>query len=75
MLSVILLCAVAMAADNKAPPTEDGIKIYKRLIPADVLRGRFVRQLSLASSPLPLPLPCGLPWAVATCLTPRFRRC
>lgn len=32
--------AVVYGADEKKPEEGEGIKIYKRLIPADVLRGK-----------------------------------
>jgi hypothetical protein len=38
VLSAALLCAFA---EDEAKPKEGDIKIYKRLIPADVLRGEF----------------------------------
>lgn len=41
IVSVAVLFAQIHAAeeDSKTEPAADGIKIYKRLIPADVLRG------------------------------------
>jgi hypothetical protein len=39
VLSAALLCAFA---EEEAKPKEGEIKIYKRLIPADVLRGEFM---------------------------------
>lgn len=41
MLSAALLCS--QAAEDEKKPSEGEIKIYKRLIPADVLRGEFNR--------------------------------
>lgn len=41
MLSAALL--YSQAAEEEAKPKEGEIKIYKRLIPADVLRGEFSR--------------------------------
>lgn len=40
ILSVVLLSGVFAADEPKK--SEDGIKIYKRLIPADVLRGKLL---------------------------------
>ena len=36
MMSAVLLCSQAQDDAKK----DDGIKVYKRLIPADVLRGK-----------------------------------
>lgn len=41
MLSAALL--YSQAAEEEAKPKEGDIKIYKRLIPADILRGEFDR--------------------------------
>lgn len=38
---IALFAAVAFAADEPAKDGEETIKVYKRLIPADVLRGKL----------------------------------
>jgi len=48
VLAVVLgVAAIALSADEKsptpAPEAEGSIRIYRRLIPADVLRGTFVK--------------------------------
>lgn len=40
ILVVVLLANVYAADEEPKKKSEDGIKIYKRLIPADVLRGK-----------------------------------
>jgi hypothetical protein len=42
IFGLFVLVAVTFAADDKKEGIEDGIKIYKRLIPADVLRGMLM---------------------------------
>lgn len=39
---VALFAAVAFAADEPSKAEEETIKVYKRLIPADVLRGNYL---------------------------------
>lgn len=46
VLAVFLLAAYVCAEDKAAEKTEDKPKTYKRLIPADVLRGKFYARCS-----------------------------
>lgn len=39
-VAVVAMFLAVYAAEQKSVGEEDGIKVYKRLIPADVLRGR-----------------------------------
>lgn len=50
VVSVALLFVQIHAAeeDSKQVDEADGVKIYKRLIPADVLRGTFYTKMSLS---------------------------
>lgn len=42
-IAIIFVFIVSLSFAEENNKKEDGIKIYKRLIPADVLRGKFIR--------------------------------
>ena len=47
LFSAAILLACADEDAKKTENKEEGIKVYKRLIPADVLRGEFFKNILL----------------------------